>query len=152
MKAINLDQPWAELILSGRKTIELRTMRTNHRGLLGIRATKTVLEEVCRSYNLKADELGTAAILGTVEVVEVIQLDEHNWRVLSDQHLVYPPGPGRWRYGWRLANPFRLVKPVPYRGMPGMFNLPDEIADQIVQQMEPEDLSNGRSKVNSGQI
>jgi hypothetical protein len=136
MKAINLDQPWAELILSGRKTIELRTRRTSHRGLLGIRATKTVLEDVCRSYNLKADELGTAAILGTVEVVEVIQLDEDNWRVLRDQHLVEAPAPGRWRYGWRLTNPHRLVKPIPYRGMPGMFDLPGEIADQIVQQMK----------------
>jgi hypothetical protein len=136
MKAINLDQPWAELILSGRKTIELRTRRTSHRGLLGIRATKTVLEDVCRSYNLKADELGTAAILGTVEVVEVIQLDEDNWRVLRDKHLVETPAPGRWRYGWCLTNPYRLVKPIPYRGMPGMFDLPDEIADQIVQQMK----------------
>ncbi len=136
MKAINLDQPWAELILSGRKTIELRTRRTSHRGLLGIRATKTVLEEVCRNFNLNADNLAMGAILGTVEVVEVIQLDEDNWRVLRDQHLVEAPAPGRWRYGWRLTNPHRLVKPIPYRGMPGMFDLPDEIADQIVQQMK----------------
>ncbi len=136
MKAINLDQPWAELILSGRKTIELRTRRTSHRGRLGIRATKPVLEDVSRSYNLKADELETGAILGTVEVVEVIQLDEDNWRVLRDKHLVETAAPGRWRYGWRLTNPFRLVKPIPYRGMPGMFDLPDEIADQIAQQMK----------------
>lgn len=136
MKAINLDQPWAELILSGRKTIELRTRRTSHRGLLGIRATKTVLEDVCRNFNLKTDELETGAILGTVEVVEVIQLDEDNWRVLRDQHLVEAPAPGRWRYGWRLTNPHRLVKPIPYRGMPGMFDLPDEIADQIALQMK----------------
>ncbi len=79
------------------------------------------------------------AILGTVEVVEVIQLDEDNWRVLRDQHLVDTPAPGRWRYGWRLANPYRLVKPIPYREMPGMFDLPDEIADQIVQQMKIND-------------
>ena len=34
MKALSIRQPWAELILQGRKTIELRTWKTCYRGLL----------------------------------------------------------------------------------------------------------------------
>ena len=34
MKALSIRQPWAELILQGRKTIELRTWKTSYRGLL----------------------------------------------------------------------------------------------------------------------
>ena len=34
MKALSIRQPWAELIMQGRKTLELRTWRTNYRGAL----------------------------------------------------------------------------------------------------------------------
>ena len=135
MKAINLHQPWAELIISGKKTIELRKTRVSHRGILGIRATKTVLDGLCKKYNLNSDDLATGVILGTVELVDVVQMDNQNWRELRDQHLVDSPTPGPWRYGWRLENPIRLARPIRYRGMPGMFDLPDEIADQIAQEL-----------------
>ncbi|MCD6364478.1 MAG: ASCH domain-containing protein, partial [Planctomycetes bacterium] len=32
MKAVVIKQPWAELVASGRKTLEVRTWRTRHRG------------------------------------------------------------------------------------------------------------------------
>jgi len=32
MKAFNVDQPWVELIIQGRKKIEIREKGTNHRG------------------------------------------------------------------------------------------------------------------------
>ena len=41
MKAISLKQPWASLIVSGRKTIELRTWNTKFRGEFYIHASKT---------------------------------------------------------------------------------------------------------------
>jgi hypothetical protein len=47
MKACNFDQPWAELIMQGRKKIELRDRRTSHRGLIAVRSTKKVLWKEC---------------------------------------------------------------------------------------------------------
>jgi hypothetical protein len=135
MKAINLHQPWAELIISGKKKIELRKTRISHRGILGIRATNTVLDGECRKHNLKGEDLVTGAIIGTVELVDVIPMDNQNWRELREHHLVDLPTPGPWKFGWRLENPIRLTRPIAYRGMPGMFELADEIAEQIAQEI-----------------
>jgi hypothetical protein len=135
MKAINLYQPWAELIISGRKTIELRKTQFHHRGILGIRATKTVLDSLCQKFNLNCDELTTDAIVGIVELVDVIPLDNQKWQELSDQHLVDSPFPGVWKWGWKLRNPIRLENPIQYTGMPGIFDIRDEIADQIAREV-----------------
>ncbi|MFA6927000.1 MAG: ASCH domain-containing protein [Bacteroidales bacterium] len=43
MKALSVRQPWASLIAIGRKTIEVRTWRTNYRGPLVICASKRPL-------------------------------------------------------------------------------------------------------------
>jgi ASCH domain len=38
--ALSIKQPWAELILLGRKTIEVRSWSTNFRGLLALHTGK----------------------------------------------------------------------------------------------------------------
>lgn len=40
--AISLKQPWAALLVSGRKTIEVRTWKTRRRGPILIHASKTI--------------------------------------------------------------------------------------------------------------
>ena len=42
MKALSLKQPYAELVVSGRKTIELRKWKTNFRGEFLVHASKGV--------------------------------------------------------------------------------------------------------------
>jgi hypothetical protein len=131
MKALNIHQPWAELIIQGRKTIELRTRRTTHRGLLAIRATKTVVEAFCRQVDLDPATLVTGAILGTVELVEVIEMTPDRFHSLRAEHLSGGIAPGRRKWGWRLTNSRRLAKPIVCSALPGMFTLPEEIAVQI---------------------
>ena len=41
MKALSVKQPWASLIASGKKSLEIRTWRTDHRGPLLIVASRT---------------------------------------------------------------------------------------------------------------
>jgi hypothetical protein len=130
MKTINVDQPWAELIMQGVKTIELRKRRTNHTGQLAIRATKNILVTACKHFDLDPASLTTGAILGTVELVNVIEFDLDTWRATREQHLNPGFGPGKW-LGWRLKEPRRLATPIPYRGLPGMFTLPAEIAAEL---------------------
>jgi hypothetical protein len=131
MKALNVHQPWAELIIQGRKTIELRKTRTGHRGLLAIRATKTVLESHCLKFGLDTANLTTGAILGTVELIELIEMTPENFHNLSNQHLSEMTMPGKWKWGWRLANPKHLKRPITCSALPGMFKLPEEISEQV---------------------
>lgn len=40
MKALSFRQPWAELVLAGRKTMDLRTYNTHYRGRILIHAAQ----------------------------------------------------------------------------------------------------------------
>lgn len=126
MKALSIHQPWAELILQGRKTIELRTWRTNTRGRFAIHAGQTVEEEACIAYGLDPARVVRGALVGTVQLADILQLDEAAWEVLRDQHLSLRDFPGPM-FGWRLEDPQRLPRPIPLRGRMSLFNVPDEV-------------------------
>jgi hypothetical protein len=68
MKAITVRQPWAWLVVTGKKDIENRTWRTHYRGKLLIHAASRLadvsLDEVEDEYRVKLpglDELRLAA-------------------------------------------------------------------------------------------
>ena len=122
MKALSFRQPWAELVLRGRKTMDLRTYTTHHRGLLAIHASQTVERDACRAHGLDPDALDAGGIVGVVELVDVIPLTEADYEAHRDQHLA---GRGFREpiYGWVLASPQRLPQVVPARGRMSLFNV-----------------------------
>ena len=61
MKALSFRQPWAELVLQGRKTLDLRTYGTDFRGPLAIHASKTIEKARCRDFDLDPDAVPTGA-------------------------------------------------------------------------------------------
>ena len=130
MKALTIQQPRAELIMQGRKSIELRKWRTKHRGLLAILAGKTVDTGQCRKHGLDPDKLTKGAIVGTVEMEEIIEFSQELWGKLRDQHLSDESRPGKWK-GWKLQNPQRLEPPIACRGLRGVFDLPEDVATEI---------------------
>lgn len=125
MKALSIRQPWAELIVQGRKTIELRTWQTSYRGRIAIHASQTVREEACIAYGLDPARVVRGALVGAVELVDILTLDEAAWEALRDQHLSLSDFPGPM-FGWRLEAPQRLPQPIPIRGRMNLFNVPDE--------------------------
>jgi len=126
MKALSIRQPWAELILQGRRTIEPRTWQTNYRGRIAIHASQTVGEEACVAYGLDPAKVARGALLGTVELVDILPLDERGWEALREQHLSLRDFPGPM-FGWQLEAPQRLPQPIPMRGRMSLFNVPDDL-------------------------
>lgn len=131
MKALSFRQPWAELILQGRKTMDLRTYSTPYRGRIAVHAPQTIEAAACQAYGLNPASLDAGGIVGTVELVDVIPLDEAAYQQRLDAHLS-----GRhWReglYGWVLADPQRLPAFLPTPGRRNFFHvdLPHEPANQ----------------------
>ncbi len=122
MKALSFRQPWAELVLQGRKTMDLRTYNTPYRGRMAIHASQTVESDPCWENDLNPDNLDSGGIVGTVELVNVMPLDEATYREHQAAHL----GSRRWReglYGWVLAHPERLSVLIPARGRTNLFNI-----------------------------
>jgi len=69
MKALSLKQPWADLIVQGKKIIETRKWRTNFRGEFYIHASKSFDKKNCESFGIKNPVTG--ALIGKVELVNV---------------------------------------------------------------------------------
>lgn len=122
MKALSFRQPWAELILQGRKTMDLRTYNTHYRGRIAIHASQTVASNQAWENDLNPDNLDVGGFIGTVEVVDVLPLDERAYSQHQAAHL----GSRHWReglYGWVLARPERLPTFIPARGRTNLFNI-----------------------------
>ena len=126
MKALSFRQPWAELILQGRKTMDLRTYGTDYRGPLAIHASKTIERDACRLHNLHPNRLPVGGLVGIVELVNILSLTGAEYEQRRDEHLAGR----RYRqrmYGWVLAEPRRLPQVIPFRGRQGPFTVEDAI-------------------------
>ena len=66
MKALTLRQPYAELIVQGKKTMEIRMWNTSFRGEFLIHSAKKIFEQDCQKFKLDSHKLITGKIIGRV--------------------------------------------------------------------------------------
>ena len=109
-KALTVKQPWADRILSGAKSIEVRSKRTTHRGDLLITA----------SASPKGQRTGVT--ICTVELYKIKPLSELTRSEMFDTGIPEHKWLDYKGYGWFLRNPIPVTN-VPVRGQLGIFNL-----------------------------
>lgn len=124
MKALSLQQPWAELILQGKKTIETRKWNTSFRGEFLIHASGRIDSESAQKFNLKS--LPIQCIVGKAELVGVKKYSTREEFVADvEKHLMQLAHDKPWtkpRYGFLLKNVKRL-KPVQVKGQLNFFEV-----------------------------
>lgn len=104
LKAISLKQPWANLVASGKKTIETRKWTTKYRGDLVI----------CSSQSPRIEPYGCA--LCVVELYKIEPMGkEHEKEACCE---VYPGA-----YSWFLRNLRVLKSPFRTKGQLGIYEL-----------------------------
>ncbi len=131
MKALSIRQPWADLIIQGEKTIELRSWKVNYHGSLAIHASQTIDKDACKLHGIDPDSVTSGAIIGTVDLVRILDLDEKNFKSFSEAHLANSEVEFKNPlYGWLLENPTPLTTPIPFPGRMGLFNIPDGLISQ----------------------
>ncbi len=111
MKVLSLKQPFAELVVSGRKTIELRRWNTKFRGKFLIHASKIPDSKAMKKFKFKKLPLGV--IVGKTELIEVKKY-ENDFEHKKDKkrHLA----DSSWgKYGFVLKNAKR-IKPIKAKG------------------------------------
>ncbi len=117
MKALSLKQPFAELVVSGKKTIELRKWNTKFRGKFFIHASKVPDPEAMKKFGF--DKLPVGVIVGEAELIDVKKYEtDKEHRKDKNKHLA----DSSWgKYGFVLKN-VKKVKPVEAKGMLGFWN------------------------------
>lgn len=135
MKAISILQPWASLIAAGHKTIETRSWRTDHRGLLAIHAGKRDHECLARwneepfrsvLYSMGARaprDLPYGAIIAVAELIAVRPVEHLDPSPLERAFGDYRPG----RFGWRLRIVQRLDPVIPMPGRRNLWSVPNQL-------------------------
>lgn len=120
MRCLSICQPFAELIVSGRKTIELRRWSTRYRGEFLIHAPVNIRVADCRRLGIETD-LPTSAIVGKAEIYGIrVYRSEQEMQADSKRHLA---GKFAARYGFLLRNAMRLRIPIPLKGRLGLFEV-----------------------------
>lgn len=133
MRAISLWQPWASAITLGLKSIETRRWATSHRGPLAIHAAKrwTPDERDFAAHFAKVygrPELADpprGAIIGMARLAATFPSEALEDRITDMERAFGNYGPGR--FGWMLEDVVALADPIPYKGMQGLFSVPDDI-------------------------
>ena len=121
--ALSLRQPWLELVLQGRKKIEVRSWSTKYRGTLLLHASKIIDVDACEYYGFNPQNFIGGYILGSVELIDCLPFTRESWESLRSSHLNLRD----FKQGlvaWCLINPLRL-KPEKCSGRLGLFNVPD---------------------------
>lgn len=111
MKTLSLKQPWAELILQGKKKIELRRWNTRFRGEFLIHASKIPDKKNMKRFGF--EELPCGFIVGRAKLVDVKRY-KNDEEFFKDKHL-HPATKNMGRYGFILKDIERINK-IPAKG------------------------------------
>ena len=122
MKCLSICQPFAELIIQDKKTIELRNWNTNYRGEFLVHAPIKIRKEDC--IKLKIDEkLTTGAIIGKAEIYDVKKYQSTK-EIQNDKNKHFSSKKFQEKmYGFILKNPKPLRIPIPWKGQLGFFDV-----------------------------
>jgi len=122
LKCLSVSQPFADLIISGKKIIELRNWNTKFRGEFLIHAPIKIRTKDCSRLKINK-KLVTGAIVGKAELYDVKKYDLIK-EIKKDQkyHFASKKFNGK-TFGFMLKNskPFRI--PIPWKGQLGFFDV-----------------------------
>ena len=122
MKCLSICQPFAELIIQNKKTIELRTWNTKIRGEFLVHAPIKIRKETYEKLKIK-EKLTTGAIIGKVELYDVKKYESLK-EIKIDKKKHYSSTTSHEKiFGFILKNakPFRI--PIPWKGQLGFFDV-----------------------------
>jgi len=122
MKCLSICQPFAELIIQNKKTIELRKWNTNFRGEFLVHAPIKIRKEDYKKLKIK-ENLTTGAIIGKVELYDVKKYESLK-EIQEDRNQHFSTKKFQKKtFGFILKNSKPLRIPIPWKGQLGFFDV-----------------------------
>jgi len=120
LKCLSVSQPFADLIVSGKKRIELRSWNTRFRGEFLVHAPLKIRAEDAKRLRMNR-EFVTGAVVGKAEIFDVKKYrTKTEMRQDYRSHLASRKFQDK-KYGFMLKNAKMLRVPIPCRGQLGFF-------------------------------
>jgi ASCH domain len=122
-KCLSLKQPYADLLVAGKKTIELRTWNTKFRGEFLVHASRKIDREACERNKIDPESLITGAIIGKAYLNDVKFYDSEKSFIrdrkkhLADIEII------DHKYGFMIKDAQKFKKPIIMPGKLGFFNV-----------------------------
>ena len=122
MKCLSVSQPFANLIISEKKTIELRNWNTNFRGEFLIHSPLKIKIENSKKLKIKKKFI-IGAIIGKSQLYNVKQYNSIK-EIKSDQKFHFTSKKFQNEtFGFMLKNTKSLRIPIPWKGQLGFFDV-----------------------------
>ena len=122
MKCLSVSQPFADLIVSGKKSIELRNWNTNFRGEFLVHAPLKIRLEDSKRLKIKK-KFVTGAIIGKAQLYDVKKYKSIK-EIKSDQKFHFASKKFQNKtFGFMLKNPKPFRIPIPWKGQLGFFDV-----------------------------
>lgn len=122
MKCLSVSQPFADLIVSGKKSIELRNWNTNFRGDFLIHAPLKIRVEDSKRLKINK-KFTTGAIIGKAQLYDVKKYNSIK-EIKSDQKFHFSTKKFQNKtFGFMLKNVKPLRIPIPWKGQLGFFDV-----------------------------
>ena len=144
MKCISLWQPWATLLVCGRKKLETRHWTTSYTGPLLIHAAKrwtgeqmvlcardpfymSLLSSGYSGFHYRKTSLPLGAIVGAVELTNCLGVSAdpvQRWLSQNPDEIHFGDY-SHGRYAWACDIPHQLEEPIPEKGHQGFWDVPN---------------------------
>lgn len=123
LQALSVRQPWASMIISGMKNIELRSWKTNYRGWLWIHSGKKADAAALELLGDEVQDYQTGGLLGIAQLSDVQKIETPaQWQALRSGHRS-PSWFQEGVYGWHFSDAIALRQIVPALGELYLFPL-----------------------------
>jgi hypothetical protein len=122
LKCLSVSQPFADLIISGKKTIELRNWNTKFRGEFLIHAPLKIKMDDCKRLKINK-KFATGVIIGKAELYDVKKYNSLK-EINVDKKFHFATKKFQVKtYVFKIRNVKMLKIPIPFKGQLGFFDV-----------------------------
>lgn len=123
-KCLSVSQPFADLIIKGKKTIELRHWNTNYRGEFLIHSPTKIKTQDCKRLGINPNILPTGVIVGKATIFDTKKYQTKKELVADKKHhFASDDYFSSKTFGFLLKSPKEFKLPIPAKGKLGFFDV-----------------------------
>jgi len=122
LKCLSISQPFADFVISGKKSIELRNWNSDFRGEFLIHAPIKIRTQDCNRLKINK-KLITGAIVGKATLYDVKKYNSLEELMLDKKFHYAAENFHNKKFGFMLKNPKPFRIPIPWKGQLGFFEV-----------------------------